>query len=87
SDRGNEQYESARLWIAVIAAGALVVALGIGAWLILGITRGLSLVSRAMTDVAEGDLTKAVSASTNDEIKDLVETLNAMVDRLRGVVG
>jgi methyl-accepting chemotaxis protein len=36
--------------------------------------------------VAEGDLTKSLSITTNDEINDLVGSLNTMSGRLRGIV-
>ncbi|MDX2201642.1 MAG: methyl-accepting chemotaxis protein [Hyphomicrobiaceae bacterium] len=87
AEHANQQYAAARTMLWSVALGALVISIGIAVWLILGISHGLKLIANAMQSVSEGDLTKTVSVSTNDEIKDLVVTLNAMVERLRGVVG
>ncbi|WP_152997736.1 methyl-accepting chemotaxis protein, partial [Sphingomonas sp. WG] len=80
-------YGTAALTLYSIAAVALLIAVAGAFWIARIVSTGLNRVSVAVTAVAEGDLNQRVQVSSNDEIKDLVETVNAMVDRLRGVIG
>ncbi|WP_284774873.1 methyl-accepting chemotaxis protein [Agrobacterium sp. lyk4-40-TYG-31] len=82
----NEQYESARN-ILIGASIALVIFSVIIAFMIaLGISRGLTKAIAAVRDVSEGDLTKLAAVTTRDEIGQLLEHVNTMIERLRGVV-
>ncbi len=69
-----------------IAAGTLIAFLAAG-WLILSIGRGLGRALALARRVADGDLTETAVLRGNDEITDLLRALNAMVVRLRDVVG
>lgn len=55
---------------------ALLIALIGGIWISRLISRGLAKVHEVMTAAAEGDLSKSVSVTSNDEIKDLVDAVN-----------
>ncbi|MEA5160486.1 methyl-accepting chemotaxis protein [Cereibacter johrii] len=69
-----------------IAAGTLIAFLAAG-WLILSIGRGLARALALARRVADGDLTETAVLRGDDEITDLLRALNAMVLRLRDVVG
>lgn len=80
-------YANARMTLLVVASIALLISIVGGVWIALVVSRGLRLIGSALAAVAEGDLTQEVRVTSNDEIKDLVHTLNTTVERLRGVIG
>jgi methyl-accepting chemotaxis protein len=83
----NEQYETMRQLL--LFAGGLVLLIGAaaGVWISMSISRGLSRASTLATAVASGDLSQRIELRTNDEIKDLVVSLNTMNEKLRTIVG
>ncbi len=78
--------ETRNLLIAVVAF-AVAVALGTAAWISLTIGKGLARATTAVSAVAAGDLTRTADIVSRDEIGDLLGHVNAMVERLRSVVG
>ncbi|WP_137154619.1 methyl-accepting chemotaxis protein [Rhizobium sp. FKL33] len=79
----NELYAESKIaLIAAVAAGVLL-SVGIAVWIALGVSRGLARVKHAADAVAIGDLNNTVEVATNDEIKDLVDTINIMTGNLR----
>ncbi|WP_431311900.1 methyl-accepting chemotaxis protein [Sphingomonas lacusdianchii] len=76
-------YENARTILIVVAIAAVLVALVGALWISLIVSRGLKRVSVALDAVAIGDLDNEVTVTTNDEIKDLVDTVNRMTVALR----
>jgi methyl-accepting chemotaxis protein len=65
---------------------AVALALVLGTILSVMISRGLNKAIELAKAVASGDLNAKIEVSSNDEIRDLVDSLNAMVGRLKGVV-
>jgi methyl-accepting chemotaxis protein len=82
-----QQYESARLMLLSIVAFALVVAVGTAGWMALSISRGLAKAGALAQAVAIGDLGQEIQVKSNDEIKDLVDSLNRMTANLRVTAG
>ena len=76
-------YSSARYTLLTVAAIAIIGALVGGVWISLIVTRGLGRISTVIDAVAIGDLDKDVEVTSNDEIKDLVDTVNKMTANLR----
>jgi methyl-accepting chemotaxis protein len=74
------------LLLALVIA-SLIIALASATWIALNISRGLSRAVVLADSVAAGDLTKTLKASSNDEVGDLIASLNNTVERLRSVVG
>ncbi|WP_028134694.1 methyl-accepting chemotaxis protein [Bradyrhizobium japonicum] len=71
----------------VSAVGAsLVIGLIAAIWISLSISRGLGRAVGLAGAVAGGDLTQTINVASNDEIGDLVKSLNTMVAKLRQVV-
>ena len=66
--------------------GSLVIGLIAAIWISLSIARGLGRAVSLAGAVAGGDLSQTISVSSNDEIGDLVKSLNMMVEKLRQVV-
>jgi methyl-accepting chemotaxis protein len=83
SAEGDKVFADAR----ALFIGLVVLALAIGSiaalWISRTVTMGLRKVSVAIDAVAIGDLEKDVTVTTNDEIKDLVDTVNRMTANLR----
>ncbi len=77
------QYAVARNVLFATAAAALLVAIGGALWISRLVSQGLNKVSAAIDAVAIGDLSQDVAVTSNDEIKDLVDTVNRMTANLR----
>src|SRR3569623_635002 len=79
-------YNSSRmLLIGLLVASALIAAIA-ATWIVVSISRALGAALRLANAVAEGDLNSTAKVSSNDEIKDLIDALNAMTRKLREVV-
>lgn len=82
-DAAEALYESTSNMLMMVAAAALLLAIAAAVWIALGISRGLNKVKDLANAVAIGDLNQNVDVTTNDEIKDLVVTVNTMTANLR----
>jgi methyl-accepting chemotaxis protein len=76
-------YGNARLLLLAVVVACLLVGTGAAVWMSVSISRGLRRSVDLANAVAAGDLTHTVQASTNDEMRDLVEALNRMSGNLR----
>nr|WP_064249496.1 methyl-accepting chemotaxis protein [Rhizobium leguminosarum]OAP90801.1 chemotaxis protein [Rhizobium leguminosarum] len=76
-------YGSTRNLLIGIAIGASVIAFAAALWIALGINSGLRKIMNVAGAVAVGDLNQKIEIKSNDEIKDLVNTINMMTDNLR----
>jgi len=76
-------YGGTRNLLIGIAVGASVIAFAAALWIALGISSGLRKIMNVASAVAIGDLNQKVEIKSNDEIKDLVNTINVMTDNLR----
>ncbi|GAA3264483.1 hypothetical protein GCM10020258_30960 [Sphingomonas yabuuchiae] len=76
-------YDSSRNALFVISGLALAIALAGAVWIARIVSQGLKKISVAIEAVAIGDIEQEVSVVTNDEIKDLVDTVNHMTANLR----
>ncbi|MDQ0321471.1 methyl-accepting chemotaxis protein [Pararhizobium capsulatum DSM 1112] len=83
----DELYATTRLMMMAAAGLAVLIAIAAAIWISVTIGRGLRRATTAVGDVAEGDLTKMVEITNNDEIGVLLGNVNVMIERLRGVVG
>jgi methyl-accepting chemotaxis protein len=81
------QYQSARMWLMASTIAAIAISVAAGLWISFSIATGLGRARNLAMAVAEGDLTQTVDNKSNDEIGDLIGHVNAMVLRLREVVG
>lgn len=79
----NATYQSARTMLLIVAGIALLLAVGGAVWISHVVSVGLRRIATAIDAVATGDLDQEVTVTTNDEIKDLVVTVNRMTANLR----
>ncbi|OLP58469.1 chemotaxis protein [Xaviernesmea oryzae] len=80
-------YSGTRTMLFALAAGATVIAIIAAAWIAIGISRGLKKITVAANGVSLGDLDQNIDVRTNDEIKDLIDTINVMTANLRNTAG
>jgi methyl-accepting chemotaxis protein len=84
TDQANDDlYASTKLILGTASGIAVLIALGAALWITLGINNGLKKIATVAKAVAIGDLEQNVAVKTNDEIKDLIDTVNAMTANLR----
>jgi methyl-accepting chemotaxis protein len=81
------QTRSAKVWMAVIAGAAVLLAATIGYVLTRSITRPISEAVKVAQTVAAGDLRSQIDVVSRDETGQLLAALKAMNDSLLGVVG
>ncbi|MBD8677671.1 methyl-accepting chemotaxis protein [Sphingomonas sp. CFBP 13720] len=80
---GDALYAEARMTLLVTAGLALLIAVGGAIWVSRIVSLGLRRVGTAIDAVAIGDLDNEITVTSNDEIKDLVDTVNRMTVNLR----
>jgi methyl-accepting chemotaxis protein len=83
----NVQYTNSRNLLVLLMSAAAVIGIGAAAWVTFSISKGLSSAIAITGRVASGDLTETAAIRGNDEISDLLQAVNAMVLKLRDVVG
>ena len=83
STEGDELYSLATTLVITSLIIATIVAAAAALWIIVGISRGLSSINQVVSAVAIGDLDQRIEIKSNDEIKDLVDTVNTMTENLR----
>ncbi len=80
----NEQYASSRNLLVAMTAGLIVIALASALWILLNISRGLKRAVNLADAVSLGDLNQEIQHKSNDEIRDLVDSMSRMAVNLRG---
>ncbi|BCH64379.1 methyl-accepting chemotaxis protein [Agrobacterium vitis] len=90
-NKTNQDTDAQYAWSRNLLLGALatmfVLSVVIAMWIALGINNGLKKIQVAIGAVAIGDLDQDIEIKTNDEIKDLVNTVNIMTSNLRATAG
>lgn len=81
-----ELYQTSVMLLLALLIGSAVIAVIAATWIVVSISRALSSAVRLANSVAEGDLSATASVKSNDEIRDLIDALNAMTRKLRDVV-
>lgn len=80
-------YEQSRMMLIALLIGSALIA-GIAAtWIVISITKALNSAIGLASEVAGGNLSATANVNSDDEVGDLVKTLNAMTGKLRDVVG
>jgi len=80
-------YQSFRNVLIGVMVAALLIAIASATWIVISISTGLRRIAEATEAVANGDLTRMVEVHSDDEVKDVIEKVNLMVERLRNVIG
>jgi methyl-accepting chemotaxis protein len=83
---GSEEAAFAKTLLIGILIASLFIAVASALWIALNISRGLGRAVGLADAVAIGDLSQKIDISSNDEIGDLIKSLNTTVEKLRSVV-
>ncbi len=86
TQNANALYEQSRMLLIGLLIGSAMIAAVAAFWIIMSISRALASAIKLANSVADGDLNTTAEARGDDEVADLIKTLNTMVDRLRDVV-
>jgi methyl-accepting chemotaxis protein len=81
-EAAHHHYETSKNILVTITVSLLLIAIAMGTWISLSISRGLAKAVGLANAVAIGDLGQHVQVSTNDEIKDLVDAMTRMTTNL-----
>jgi methyl-accepting chemotaxis protein len=79
----NVLYANARNLLIGVGCAATLLAAACAIWISMLVSGGLKRIGAAIDAVAVGDLDHDVAATNNDEIKDLIDTVNCMTINLR----
>jgi methyl-accepting chemotaxis protein len=82
ADEGSKEAGFAKTLLISIILGSLLIAVASATWIALNISRGLSRAVDLADAVALGDLSQKIEVSSNDEVGDLVKSLNSMTVNL-----
>lgn len=85
-NNAKQRYETVRLICIIGLSIGLLMAIGMGVWLVRSIVNPLNEAISAANKVAAGDLTVHISATTNDETGKLLKALQGMTDSLVRIV-
>ncbi|CUU21202.1 methyl-accepting chemotaxis protein [Bradyrhizobium sp. JR7.2] len=84
--QAHEDGNRAQLLLISAVLASLVIGLIAAIWISLSISRGLGRAVGLAGAVADGDLSQSIKVTSNDEIGDLVTSLNSMVEKLKQIV-
>jgi methyl-accepting chemotaxis protein len=85
-DEAKQLYESSMTLLIGLLVGSAVIAILAALWIIVSISKSLGAALGLANAVAAGDLSAEARVKSNDEIKDVIDALNLMTQKLREVV-
>jgi len=85
-EAADEEYSETRLLLVSLSAVASILAVIAAIWIVVSVTGGINRAVIAVRKVSDGDLTEFAEIRSRDEIGTLLEYVNTMIERLRGVV-
>ncbi|MBR0859026.1 methyl-accepting chemotaxis protein [Bradyrhizobium liaoningense] len=86
ASQSKQEGHQAQFLLMTLIGVSLAIAIGAALWISISISRSLGRAVGLAGAVAEGDLSQTIPSASNDEIGDLVRSLNAMVEKLRQIV-
>jgi methyl-accepting chemotaxis protein len=84
--QSKEEGHQAQFLLMMLLGISLIVAIGAALWISISISRSLGRAVSLAGAVADGDLNQTIPSASNDEIGDLMKSLNVMVEKLRQIV-
>ena len=86
AEQAREDGSRAQMLLLGLVIASLLIAVASATWIALNISRGLAKAVGLAEAVALGDLSQQIQVSSDDEIGDLVKSLNTTVEKLRAIV-
>jgi methyl-accepting chemotaxis protein len=84
AEQARQDGSRAEMLLIILVVTSFLIAVAAATWIALNISRGLSRAVNLADAVAIGDLSQKIDVASNDEIGDLVKSLNAMTVNLNG---
>lgn len=84
--QSKEEGLHAQSLLLTLIGASLAIAIAAAIWISLNISRSLSRAVGLAGSVANGDLSQTIPSASNDEVGDLIRSLNLMVEKLRQIV-
>jgi methyl-accepting chemotaxis protein len=84
--QSKEEGLHAQSLLLTLIGASLAIAIAAAIWISLNISRSLSRAVGLAGSVANGDLSQIIPSASNDEVGDLIRSLNLMVEKLRQIV-
>ncbi|MBR0711561.1 methyl-accepting chemotaxis protein [Bradyrhizobium liaoningense] len=84
--QSKQEGHQAQFLLMTLLGVSLMVAIGAALWISISISRSLGRAVGLAGAVATGDLSQTIPSASNDEIGDLIKSLNMMVERLQQIV-
>jgi len=81
-----EEGAHAQALLLTLIGASLAIAIAAAIWISLNISRSLGRAVGLAGAVASGDLSQTIPSASNDEVGDLIRSLNMMVEKLRQIV-
>ncbi len=85
-EEANHNYDSGRNLMLAMAGAAFLLAVVIGLWITLSVTRPLSQAVAVANQLAEGDLTARIEVDSRDETGMLLAAMKNMVEKLSDII-
>ncbi|MBI1199725.1 MAG: HAMP domain-containing protein, partial [Phenylobacterium sp.] len=85
-EKADADFEATRNLLITLSAISLLLAAGAAVWISMTVSRGLAKIATMAQAVSIGDLNHTVTINANDEIKDVIDTVNVMTANLRATV-
>ncbi|HLG85525.1 MAG TPA: methyl-accepting chemotaxis protein, partial [Bradyrhizobium sp.] len=86
TEQAREDGSRGQITVMALVMASLVVAVAAALWISISLSRALGRAVGLAGAVASGDLNQTISISSNDEIGDLIRSLNSMTEKLRQIV-
>ncbi|GAA0533580.1 methyl-accepting chemotaxis protein [Rhizomicrobium palustre] len=83
AEAAETSYQTTRSFLVGGVITALILSIAAAAWVMISITSGLKKINQMAQAVSIGDLDQHIEVTTNDEIKDVVDSVNVMTSNLR----
>ncbi|MDA9400841.1 methyl-accepting chemotaxis protein [Bradyrhizobium sp. CCBAU 45389] len=84
--QSKQEGHQAQFLLMTLLGVSLMVAIGAALWISISISRSLGRAVGLAGAVATGDLSQTIPSASNDEIGDLIKSLNMMVEKLQQIV-
>jgi methyl-accepting chemotaxis protein len=84
--QSKEEGLHAQSLLLTLIGASLAIAIAAAIWISLNISRSLARAVGLAGSVANGDLSQTIPSASNDEVGDLIRSLNLMVEKLRQIV-
>ena len=81
--QGDREFSAGRMWVLILLAASIVLAMTFALWLSGSISKGLAMAVNAAHQLSMGTLPATIAVTSRDETGQLISSMNDMTDYLR----